>query len=98
MQNKESFLIFVKDQNTLDMGNIEKQLRYYKDNEESLLKEYEGTFVVISNNLEIDAFGTMKEAYDFGCEHYGLGNFLLRECRKKNTRKVNIVTPSVTVL
>ena|GEM_PF-2963122 len=85
-------------QHILDMGNIEKQLQYYNDNEGVLLKEYEGTFVVISNDLKVDAFSTMKEAYDFGCEHYGLGNFLLRECRKKNVRNVSIITPSVVVL
>ncbi len=80
------------------MNNIEKQLQYYKSNEQLLLKEYEGTFVVISDDLKVDAFGTMKEAYDFGCEHYGLGNFLLKECRKKDVRKVSIITPSVVVL
>ncbi len=80
------------------MGNIEKQLQYYKDNEDALLKEYEGTFVVVSGDLKVDAFCTMKEAYDFGCEHYGLGNFLLKECKKRSVRNIKIITPSVVVL
>ncbi len=80
------------------MENIEKQLRYYKENEESLLKEYEGTFIVVSGDLQVDAFSTMKEAYDFGCEQYGIGNFLLKECKRKDARNVKIIMPSVVVL
>ena len=80
------------------MDNIEKQLRYYKENEESLLKEYEGTFIVVSSDFKVDAFSTMIEAYDFGCEHYGIGNFLLKECKRRDIRNVKIITPSVVVL
>ena len=82
----------------LDMNNIEQQLRYYKENEESLLNEYEGTFLIISDGLKVDAFSTMKEAYDFGCDHYGIGNFLLKECKRRDVRNVKIITPRVVVL
>ncbi len=77
---------------------IEKQIKFYDDNIEELLEKYEGSVLIISEDYKIDAFASIGEAYTFGVEHYGLGNFLMRECKKKASNSIHILTPGIVVL
>lgn len=58
---------------------IVKQLSYVKDNYDALNKKYDGSYVVISEDLEESAFCSLDDAYLYGASHYGLGNFLLQK-------------------
>ncbi len=76
---------------------IDKQLEYIRSNKEALYKDYEGRYVVISNQLEINSFDTLDEAYLFGSNTYGLGNFLLQQFNAMNNQ-VQIINQTITVL
>lgn len=65
------------------MCMLQKQHDYYQRNRSSLLQDYHGKHLVISENLDIKAFDTLTEAYKYGCHTYGLGNFLLQECTEE---------------
>lgn len=73
------------------MLELEKQYLFYLDHEADFLKKYEGKFLVISENLEVSAFDSKKDAYAFGAENIGLGNFLLQECTYNAAHMVNYV-------
>lgn len=79
------------------MSDLSRQIKYFEDNIDALLKDYEGSILVISQDCKVDAFATDEEAYRFGVENYGLGNFLLRECKRKNVNKVHIITPNIVL-
>lgn len=81
------------------MTMIDKQIKFFDENIDRLLKDYEGSLLIISEDCKVDAFSNYEEAYTFGVENYGLGNFLMRECRnKKETRNVHIIMPQIVVL
>lgn len=73
------------------MLELEKQYLFYLDHEADFLKKYEGKYLVISDKLEVSAFDSKKEAYAFGIENAGLGNFQLQECTYNATHMVNYV-------
>lgn len=79
------------------MENLEKQKRFFDDNRTKILSEYKGKAIVISGALEIHAFASLEEGYKFGVEHYGYGNFLLKDC-SQDPQQVHIVTPIITVV
>ena len=79
------------------MSNLTKQLKFFDDNKESLLKEYGEKFIVISPNLKVDAFNTEYEAYVFGRKEYGLGKFLLKDCQMLSLNQVYIISPTIAL-
>lgn len=89
-----------KETNMLHSYNsvLDKQIKFYDEHIDSLLQDYEGSILVISEDCKVDAFSNYEEAYTFGVENYGLGNFLMRECRKKESCESHIITPNVVVL
>ena len=74
---------------------LEKQLKYFKDNQKALIKEYSGQYIVISEDLIVTAFASLESAYIFGTQNYGLGNFLLQDCRPNFVGKVQIISPTI---
>lgn len=59
---------------------LEKEFKYYKDNQEQLVKEYLNKFIVIVGNEVVGNFDDEDKAY-FECEaKYGLGNFFIIKC------------------
>lgn len=70
---------------------LEKQYNYYLEHEKELLEKYEGKYLVISNNLEVYPFDGKKEAYVYGADNCGLGNFLLQYCDYDTTHTVHTV-------
>ena len=79
------------------MSNLEKQKKFFDDNRSKILGEYCGKAVVISDSLEIHSFPSLEEGYRFGVEHYGYGNFLLKDCTQ-DPQQVHIVTPIITMV
>lgn len=79
------------------MDNIQAQLNYFQEHKEEIIKEYEGLYIVIAPDMTIDAFPSMINAYTFGIEKYGLGNFLLKECTRDSLKKVHIITPRIVL-
>lgn len=73
------------------MLELEKQYQYYLDHEAELLEKHEGKFLVISEHLKVFVFDSKKDAYAFGAEKLGLGNFLIQECTYDAAHTVNYV-------
>jgi hypothetical protein len=59
--------------------DFEKELQYYLDNKEELLSKYEGKVLIIKDESIEGVFDSVPEAYNFGIEKYGLGNFAIQQ-------------------
>ena len=59
---------------------LEKEYKYYLDNQKDLLKKYEGKFVVIKGNEIVGDYSSEKEAYEESIKKYELGTFLIQQC------------------
>ncbi|MBO6572123.1 MAG: hypothetical protein JJ958_06710 [Balneola sp.] len=59
---------------------LEKEFQYYLDNQEDLVKKYQGKYLVIIGE-EIEAvYDTEEEAYFKSTEKYDEGTFLIQLC------------------
>ncbi len=74
---------------------LDKQIKYFKENQKELSKEYSGKYIVISEELDLSVFDKLEDAYVFGVQKYGLGNFLLQDCRPNYVGKVQVISPTV---
>lgn len=70
------------------MNRINEQYIYFLNNKDSLVKEYPGKFLVISDKFEVFAFESKEEAYIFGVKTFGFGNMLIQECSESAISKV----------
>ncbi len=68
--------------------DFEKELKFYLENKEELIKKYEGKVLVIKNAEIVGVYDAVSDAYNFGVENYGLGNFSLQEVKKDPTNTV----------
>jgi len=57
----------------------EKALKYYKENQVKLVKEYNGKTLIFIDDKIIGLKDTFQDAYDFALKEYGIGNFSLQE-------------------
>ena len=62
------------------MCMIETLFKYYLDHEEALVKEYDGKYLIITNEGVVGAYDTLNEGYEFALKTYGKGNFMLQLC------------------
>ena len=69
------------------MCRLQKQYDFFRRNKSGLMADYKDQVLVIADNLKVHAFPTMAEAYTFGAQKYGLGNFMIQPCTEKATRK-----------
>jgi len=79
----------------MKMKSLDRQIKYYEENIDDLVKKYEGRYLVISEDLNVEAFPTLEEAYTFGESSFGLGNFMLRQCSRENVNRVIRISPSI---
>ena len=77
------------------MANIDNQLTFFNEHRKELLDKYGELFVVVSPDLIVNAFASELEAYRFGVAQYGLGNFLLKDCREHSLNQVYIINPTI---
>ena len=59
---------------------LEKEFKYYIDNQEDLVKRYSGKFLVIKNRKVIGEYNSTGEAYDNAIKTEALGTFLIQHC------------------
>lgn len=59
---------------------LEREFKYYLDNQKELVKKYLNKFIVIKDQEVVDAFETKQEAYDFATKKFELGTFLIQQC------------------
>jgi len=59
---------------------LEREFKYYIDNQEEIVKLYNGKVVVIKDDAVVDAYENRKEAYFESIKKYNLGSFLLMPC------------------
>lgn len=59
---------------------IKKLFQFYLDNQTQLVQEYNGKFLVITDQGVSAAYDTESQAYYFGKSTFGLGNFIVQLC------------------
>lgn len=66
------------------MATLQEMFQFYLDNQNELVKQYDGKYLVIKDNAVVGAYNTESEAYFESEEKYGLGNFLIQLCTEGN--------------
>lgn len=59
---------------------LEKEFQYYLDNQDFLVKQYEGKFIVIKDQQVTGAYDSQGEAYTESAKKFALGTFLIQLC------------------
>jgi len=59
---------------------LQKQLDYFKSNQDELVKKYEGKFLVIKDEKVQGIYETEIEAYTDAKSKFNLGTFLIQLC------------------
>lgn len=59
---------------------LEEEYKYYKDNQEMFLKEYEGKVLVIKGKSIVGIYDDEAVAYKDSISKYKLGTFLIQKC------------------
>lgn len=62
---------------------FEEELRYYKENKDTMLEHHENQYVVIRGSEFIGAFTTEQEAYEAGLKEFGNVPFLIKRATKE---------------
>lgn len=76
------------------MANLEALFQWYLDNQDELVKDYNGKHLVIKDNKVVDAYDDENTAYFDAVAKYGLGNFILQLCTPgKDAYTIEMYTP-----
>jgi hypothetical protein len=59
---------------------LEKEFKYYLDNQDELVKEYDGKFIVIHGSKVVGAYKSELEAIKETSKKYKPGTFLVQKC------------------
>ena len=59
---------------------LQKQLDYFKSNQEKFVKKYNEKFLVIKDQRIQGVYDSEIEAYTNAKDKFGLGNFLIQQC------------------
>ena len=59
---------------------LEKEFKYYLDNQSDLLKKYDGKFLVIKDTEVIGTYDTELKALEETVKKHELGTFLIQHC------------------
>ena len=59
---------------------IEALFKYYLENQDDLVKKYDGKYIVITKDGVMGAFDSVREGYDTALNCFGKGNFMLQLC------------------
>ena len=60
-------------------SNLQKQLEYFKANQDELVRKYEGKFLVIKDQEVKGVYDTEIEAYADAKKKFELGTFLIQQ-------------------
>ena len=61
---------------------LEKDFQYFLDNQNELVKQYEGKFIVIKNQEVVGIYDTESQAFTEAQKQHQLGTFIIQECKK----------------
>jgi len=61
---------------------MDSLFKYYLDNQDELVRQYDGKYIIITSEGVKGAFSSMKDGYDEALSKYGKGNFMLQLCTK----------------
>lgn len=64
---------------------LEKEFKYYIENQDELLKKYQGKYIVIKGEKVIGAYNTSSEAYSESQKTNKIGTFLIQFCSPGTT-------------
>jgi hypothetical protein len=64
--------------------SLEKEFRYFLDNQAELVAKYNGKFLVIKKEKIIGVYDTKQQAYDTATAQNELGTFLIQQCLPGN--------------
>lgn len=78
------------------MCTHQKQFDFFKRNQSTLLHDYYGKFIVISENLEVIPFETLIEAYCKGAKLFGEGRYMIQECTEKAVAPKRLTNTIIT--
>ena len=71
------------------MGELlDRQHKFYLQNEKELLEKYKGQFIVIHEEQVVNSFGSEREAYIYCVQHFKIGTFLIREVIPSSPSKI----------
>lgn len=59
---------------------IEKLFSWYRENQSELVKQYDGKYIVITDDGVKGAFDSENDGYDYAVKTFGRGNFMLQKC------------------
>ena len=59
---------------------LDREFIYYLENQNEILKTYNGKVVVIKDDQVVDAYDSYKEAHIESVKKYKLGTFLIQLC------------------
>jgi len=59
---------------------LQKEFEWYLENQEDIVKQYNGKYLVISGHKVLYASVDKNDAYNKGIDLAGLGNFILQRC------------------
>lgn len=61
-------------------AHLQKELEYFKSNQDKLVKKYKGKFLIIKDQEVQGVYDTEIEAYTDAKEKFELGTFLIQQC------------------
>jgi len=61
-------------------SSLEKEFQFYLENQEELIKQYNGKYIVIKGNKIIGAYNSEVEAVLKTSVNHELGTFLVQKC------------------
>jgi hypothetical protein len=67
------------------MSRQEEDLKWFRENRETLLRLYPQQYIVISNKSVVYASPSFKVALDYAREKIGMGNFLVQQVEEVET-------------
>lgn len=59
---------------------VKKLFQFYLDNQNQLIQEFKGKYLVITDKGVVASFDSESEAYYSAKSSYGLGNFIVQLC------------------
>ena len=63
---------------------LKKEFQYYIDNQNELVKKYEGRYLVIKDGNVVGDYGSYEQALFNSEEQYEMGTFLIQKCSEGN--------------
>jgi hypothetical protein len=62
------------------MENLEKNYDFFNKNSTELIRKNLDKYLVIANETAHESFDSELDAYIYGLQNFGIGNFILKHC------------------